>query len=168
MYKNTLLLAGVCFMLSSCVEAPPSQPAPPAKLPGQVHQYNIAGIQMVQQADRLIVTISTDVYFVAGTTTVKEERRIDLRNVSEFIKSFSKNYPHSVIKVTGYTDRIFAHKTQLQVSQNYAEAIAAYLFNAGINPKRIAVQGRGASEPIAGEYEPSSAALNRRVVVQIN
>ncbi len=166
--KNLILLAGVCFMLISCVEEPPSAPPPPPPLKGQVHQLTMAGVQMIQQADRLIVTISTDVYFIAGTTQVKSEQQSNLHAITEFIQNFADHYPDSVIKVTGYTDRVFAHKTQLQTSQNYAEAVAAYLFSAGINPKRIAVQGRGASEPIAGEYEPSSAALNRRVVVRVN
>jgi outer membrane protein OmpA-like peptidoglycan-associated protein len=166
--KNAILLAGICFMLASCVEEPPPAPPPPPALKGQVQQIKLAGVQMIQQADRLSVIISTDVYFVAGTTRVKTEKQSSLRNVAEFVQNFANHYPDSVIKVTGYTDRVFAHKTQLQISQNYAEAIAAYLFNTGINPKRIAVQGRGASEPIAGEYEPSSSALNRRVVVQVN
>jgi type VI secretion system protein ImpK len=168
MYKKTILLGCLGFCLTACVEEPPAPPPPPPKLQGQVQQFNLAGVQAIQQADRLTIIISTDNYFVAGTTRVKEEKEESLRNVAQFVKKFSGNYPHSVIKVTGFTDRVFSHKNQLQLSQSYAEAVAAYLFNTGVNPKRIAVQGRGANEPIAGEYEPTSAALNRRVVIQVN
>lgn len=168
MIKNVLFLSSLCFTLSACVEDPPPPPPPKPVLPGQVQQLNMSGVQMIQQADRLTLIISTDTFFVAGTTTVKEDKQILLRNMAQFVKKYSSAYPNSVIKVSGYTDRVLSHKNQLQLSQSYAEAVASYLFNAGINPKRLAVQGRGAYEPIAGEYEPASAAINRRVVVQVN
>lgn len=168
MYKKALFLLSICFPMTACVEDPPPPPAPKPILQGQVQQLDISGVKMIQQADRLILIISTDSFFVPGTTTVKEEKQADLRNMAQFVKKYSSNYPHSVIKVSGYTDRLLSHKNQLQLSQSYAEAVTAYLFNTGINPKRLAVQGRGSYEPIAGEYEPTSAAINRRVVVQVN
>lgn len=168
MYKNILLLTGLCFTMTACVQDPPPPPPPKPILQGQVQQLEMAGMQMIQQADRLIIIIPTDTFFAAGTTTVKEEKQSTLRNMAQFVKNYSSNYPHSVVKVSAYTDRVLSHKNQLQLSQSYAEAVAAYLFNTGINPKRLAVQGRGSSEPIAAEYEPASAAINRRVVVQVN
>lgn len=171
MSKKNMLI-GALVLLSGCSSAPPPAPsaanALPPPLKRQVSQIETAGIQVIQQGDRLTMIISTDSYFDPMSTTVKDERQTDLREMAKFAKSFADTYPNSVIKVTGYTDKVFSHRTQLELSQSYADAVSAYIFNAGADPRRIATQGRGSNEPIAGEYEPTSAALNRRVVVQVN
>ena len=112
--------------------------------------------------------IPTDRYFEPMTSTIRREQRTNLQQMASFVKNFVTRYPKSVIRVTGYSNRVFDQRTQLQLSQNYAEAIAVYIFNAGIPESRIAIQSRGSNEPIAGEYAPTSMAFNRRVVVQVN
>lgn len=159
---------GMIAFLCGCSSPPPPPPPPPPAIKHQVSQMETAGIQMIQHGDRLMMIIPTDNFFEPMTTTVKREQKQNLRLMAKFVKTYADRYPTSVIRVTGYSDRVYSQRTQLQLSQNYAEAIAAYIFNTGIAENRLAIQGRGSNEPIAGEYAPASMALNRRVVVQIN
>lgn len=164
MSKKYRLLLGAALMLSGCSLQPSAQPV----ITTQASQIKTTGIDVIQQGDRLTMVVPTDIYFDPMTSTVKEEKQKNLQQMAKFVKNFADTYPNSVIRVTGYTDRVFSSRTQLQLSQNYADAVSAYIFNAGVDSKRIATQGRGSNEPVAGEFEPSSAALNRRVVVQVN
>ena len=161
-------LAGALILLSGCSTTPPPLPIPQNTLNGQVHQMQHAGIQMIQQGDRLMMIIPTDEYFEPGTATVKESQQSNLRQMALFTKNFADTYPNSVIRVIGYTDQVLSQKAQLDLSQSYAEAVSAYIFNSGVDRRRIATEGRGSREPVAEQSTPRSATLNRRVVVQVN
>jgi outer membrane protein OmpA-like peptidoglycan-associated protein len=161
-------LAGALILLSGCSTSPSPLPIPQATLQGQVTQMRAIGIQMIQQGDRLMLIIPTDVYFEPGTATVKESQQQNLRQMALCTKKFADAFPNSIIRVIGYTDQVLNQKTQLVLSQSYAEAVSAYLFNAGVDRRRIATEGRGSREPVAEQAAPRSATLNRRVVVQVN
>ncbi len=88
--------------------------------------------------------------------------------MADLVRHYADRYPNAAIRITGYTDQVFNDQTQLKLSQSYAEVIASYIWSTGIDRKRLIVQGRGSSDRIASEIEPTSNALNRRVVVQIN
>ncbi len=170
MIKKPCLLISVLALLSGCASAPPTPPPAPVvvkKSPliqHQVSQIETAGIQVIQQGDRLTMVIPTDQYFEPMTTSVAEGQQKNLQHMAIFVKNFADHYPNSVIRVTGYTDQVFSHKAQLELSQSYASVVSSYLFNTGIDPRRIATQGRGSNEPVAGESTPSRATMNRRVV----
>lgn len=174
--KKLCFILGPLLILSGCSMPPgnPNPPPPPRTMAmykavtRQASQINTAGMDMIQQGDRLTVVVPTDNYFEPMTTTVKEERQTDLRKMAVFVKNFADHYPNSIIKVTGYTDQVFGQATQFKLAQSYASAVSAYLIDAGIAPFRIATQSRGGNESIAQPVPPSSAALNRRVVVQVN
>lgn len=162
-------VAGALLLLSGCSSEPNELPKPqPLYLEGQIQQIQTAGIQIIQQGDRIILIIPTDLYFEPGTAKVKESRQKTLQDVAIFVKKSAGDYPNSVIRVIGYTDQVLGIKSQQELSQSYAEAISAYLFNAGVNPKRIAIEGRGSREPVAGQTSPRSATQNRRVMIQVN
>lgn len=172
MIKKSCLLFSTLVLLSGCAASPP----PPVSttviekpaVKRQVSQLETAGMQIIQQGDRLTIIIPTDVYFEPRTTSIKDEQKANLVKMALFVKNFTDSYPNSVVRVTGYTDHVFSQRNQLELSQSYASAVSSYLFNAGIEPRRIATQSRGNNEPIAAETPPSSSALNRRVVVQVN
>lgn len=170
-FKSCCFLMGTLALVSGCSSAPPPQvvvqPAKP-EVVKMANQLQTAGMQVIQQGDRLTIVIPTDLYFEPMSATVKDNQQTNLRQMAKFVKNFTEPYPHSVIRVTGYTDQVYSQIAQLKLSQNYASAISSYLFDAGINPQRIATQARGSNEPVAAQTPAASLALNRRVVVQVN
>jgi outer membrane protein OmpA-like peptidoglycan-associated protein len=158
------LSLSVLMMLTGCASNPPQAP----ESIRQVAQIETTGVKLIQQGDRLMVIIPTDYYFEPQSARVNPDHEKGLTAIAKFVKNFADQYPNSAIRVTGYTDNVFDQTTQVKLSQAYAETIGSYLFNAGIPLKRLALQGRGSNEPIASESEPSSKAMNRRVIVQVN
>ncbi len=172
---NFILGLGALVILNGCsMPSNPNPPPPPRTtamfkaVTRNASQIKTAGIDVIQQGDRLTIIIPTDRFFEPMTTTIIEERQGDLRQMAVFVKNFANRYPNAIVRVTGYTDQVFGQATQYKLAQSYASTISAYLIDAGIAPFRIATQSRASNEPIAQEVPPSSAALNRRVVIQVN
>ncbi len=170
--KMFSMVALSAVLAAGCSSQPPAAPTVGAKLlPAevrQVAQLETTGVKLIQQGDRLIVVIPTDYYFEPQSTKINPDHEQGLIAIAQFVKNFANRFPDSVIKVTGYTDKVMSPADQVLFSQKYAEAIGGFLFNAGIPSQRLAIIGRGASEPIANEEQPAGMALNRRVVIRVN
>lgn len=165
------VFALTALLAVGCSSTPPSAPAGAKLSPAevrQVAQLETTGVKLIQQGDRLIVIIPTDFYFEPQSTKTNPDREQYLIAIAQFVKNFANRFPNTVIKVTGYTDKVMSPADQVLFSQKYAEAIGSFLFNAGIPSQRLAIVGRGSSEPIANEEQPSSMAINRRVVIRVN
>ncbi|MBS0349629.1 MAG: OmpA family protein [Proteobacteria bacterium] len=168
MFKKLALLL-LSLVAIACYAASTALPPPnTAVIKHQISQMQTAGMIIMQQGDRLTIIIPTDQYFEPMSTRVKGAKQKELKKMAMFVKKFASQYPLSVIKVTGYTDEVYNLRSQLELSQSYAGVISSYLFDAGIHQNRIATEGRGSSEPIAEPSSPNRAALNRRVVIQVN
>lgn len=78
----------------------------------------------------------------------------------------------STVEVTGHTDSLGTDEINGPLSQERAEAVAAYLTEQGIEADRISSSGAGSSEPIAentyedGRDNPEGRQQNRRVEVR--
>jgi outer membrane protein OmpA-like peptidoglycan-associated protein len=169
MIASVLLTAGLLAGCSSetAPENASVQKTPPA-LARQVAQLETTGVKMIQQGDRLMIIIPTDYYFEPQSTRINSDHEKGLLAIAQFTKNFADRYPNSVIKVTGYTDKMMSPADQTLFSQKYAEAIGSFLFNVGLPMQRLAISGRGSNEPIANETQPGSMSMNRRVVIRIN
>ncbi len=166
LFSLTLVIAGCSSSPETIQTVQPNKLSP--EQVRQVAQLETIGMKLLQQGDRLTVIIPTDYYFESQSTTVDPDHEKGLIAVAQFVKNFANQYPNSVIRVTGYTDKVMSPADQIKFSQKYAESIGAFLFNAGIPKQRLAILGRGSSEPIANESQPGSMAMNRRVVIRVN
>ncbi len=71
--------------------------------------------------------------------------------------------PAMTITIEGHTDSQGADEYNLALSQERADAVAAYFSQAGIDASRITAVGRGEQSPIASNDTPEGRAINRRV-----
>jgi len=71
--------------------------------------------------------------------------------------------PAMTLLVEGHTDSNGPDDLNLELSQQRADAVVAYLQAAGIDPGRITAVGKGETDPIAPNDTPENRALNRRV-----
>ena len=71
--------------------------------------------------------------------------------------------PSMTIDIEGHTDSDGDAAYNLELSQQRADAVAAYFAAAGIDPSRITAVGRGEESPAAPNDTPEGRALNRRV-----
>ena len=71
--------------------------------------------------------------------------------------------PTVKIKLAGHTDNRGDAKQNLQLSKERVSAVKDYLVKKGIAKKRISGKGYGGTKPIAGNNDPTTRKLNRRV-----
>lgn len=74
------------------------------------------------------------------------------------------------IEIVGHTDNVVDEKdftSNMQLSEQRAEAVRDYLIAKGADASKIVTTGKGATMPIAGNHTDEGRALNRRVEILI-
>ncbi|MFA6045606.1 MAG: OmpA family protein [Phycisphaerales bacterium] len=111
---------------------------------------------------RPTATVSGDVLFASGQTTLKPEAKKALDKIAGEIK---RKYRNEDVRVEGYTDSDPIRKSKWAsneaLSQARAEAVRKYLVSKGISEGRVSAVGKGSANP------RSTKALSRRVEIVI-
>ena len=76
--------------------------------------------------------------------------------------------PASSIRISGHTDSTGDETANRQLSQQRADAVAAYMIERGIPAQRIIASGVGSSQPLADEGSARARQLNRRIEIDID
>jgi outer membrane protein OmpA-like peptidoglycan-associated protein len=76
-------------------------------------------------------------------------------------------FRNAQVVVEGHTDSYGRDDTNLQLSQQRAEAVSAYLADLGIQAFRTSSVGYGETQPIANNETEQGRARNRRIDVRI-
>jgi outer membrane protein OmpA-like peptidoglycan-associated protein len=120
------------------------------------------GVQVSQTSDnRLKLEIPSDISFDTNRADIKPNFRPIL---DRFATTLNEN-PATTVTVIGHTDSTGGDAINQPLSVNRAASTRDYLAARGVNPGRIAIEGRGAREPIASNDDPTGRAHNRRVEI---
>ena len=109
------------------------------------------------------VVILRAVQFKIGVSSLDQASFPILDQVLELLKS----RPELRLGVYGYSDNEGSSAQRLRLSQQRAAAVARYLTQHGIDPKRLQVEGFGDQRPIATTNTQEGRAQNRRVEFKI-
>jgi outer membrane protein OmpA-like peptidoglycan-associated protein len=90
-----------------------------------------------------------------------------LPQLSHLLRLLTVSYPQATASLNGYTDDLPVPGGNLQLSQQRAEAVEAWLVAHGVAATRLEAAGYGAADPVAPNTA-SGQPLNRRVVVIID
>lgn len=99
------------------------------------------------------------VTFESGKATLAEESKSVLDKVVQTLV----DYPEMTLEVGGYTDSAGSRKFNVNLSQQRADAVKAYLVEKGIAEERITSVGYGPDNPIAPNDTNEGKAKNRRI-----
>lgn len=125
------------------------------------------GIQVIKQGMLFIFVIPTDCFFSRETRMLKSHRDRDLDRLAQFIHEYSLYFVNPHVTIAAYTDKVWLSPARDKLSMHYADSIAAFLREDGIDSNRMTVLGRGAKDPIGSNQYPMGASFNRRVVVTV-
>jgi OOP family OmpA-OmpF porin len=89
-------------------------------------------------------------------------RKVSNRVLDEAVKVLEQ-YPELRIEISGHTDNVGDAQVNLQLSQERAEAVKAYLVGKGIDAARIQTRGAGSNEPAADNATEQGRQQNRRI-----
>ncbi|MDP5218409.1 OmpA family protein [Ruegeria sp. 2205SS24-7] len=121
------------------------------------------GITIVNQGDRLLVSLPSDITFDTDSATVRPALRSEVSKVAQNLL----RYPNSTIQVVGHTDSDGDAGYNLNLSERRANSVADILQAGGVTYDRITIIGRGEEVPIASNLTAAGKAQNRRVEIYI-
>ncbi|ANQ83977.1 OmpA family protein [Azoarcus olearius] len=120
------------------------------------------GVSVSQTADnRLKLDIPSDVSFDTGRYDIKPE----MRPVLDRFANTLNQHTVTTVSIIGHTDSTGSDAVNNPLSVNRAAATRDYLVARGVAGSRIAIDGRGAREPIADNGTVAGRAQNRRVEI---
>jgi type VI secretion system protein ImpK len=147
--------------------APPAGVAAKPRLaPLLADDLNAGAIEVIDEPQRSLVTLSADTLFVAGTAQLEAAPRERLRRLAQVLSGLPGR-----VEVIGHTDdrplESLRFPSNWHLSRERAQAVAAALVEAGLPATRVRAEGRAETEPRAANDTPAARARNRRVEVQL-
>jgi outer membrane protein OmpA-like peptidoglycan-associated protein len=120
------------------------------------------GVGVTQTADnRLKLDIPSDISFDVGRADIKP----NFRTVLDTFASGLVNNPRSNVTIIGHTDSTGSDAVNNPLSLNRAASVRDYISGKGVAASRVAIEGRGAREPLVANDTAANKAKNRRVEI---
>jgi outer membrane protein OmpA-like peptidoglycan-associated protein len=127
-------------------------------------QLQGTGVSVTRVGDRIVLNMPSDITFNTDQDAVKAQFYPVLNSVALVLKKFNR----TLVDVYGHTDSTGGAQHNYDLSQRRALSVANYLSGQGVDSRRFAVTGFGATRPIADNGTPEGRALNRRVEIQLS
>ena len=120
------------------------------------------GVQVTQTADnQLKLEVPSDISFDVGRADIKPNFAPIL---DRFAQTLNENRTTKV-RIVGHTDSTGSDAINDPLSVNRASSTRNYLASRGVDPGRIAIDGRGSRAPVADNSTEAGRARNRRVEI---
>ena len=120
-------------------------------------------VSIVNEGDRLVVTLPQDILFDVDSDFVSSSLRGDLYKVANNLNS----YPNSTIQIIGHTDNSGSAAHNQDLSARRAGSVSGILIDGGVAAGRVVSFGRGEDQPVATNLTAEGRAENRRVEIII-
>jgi len=118
------------------------------------------GIEVSKTADnQLKLEIPSDVSFDVGKADIKPKMRPVLDKFAQSLNT----YPETTVRIVGHTDSTGSDAINNPLSVDRAASARSYIVRRGVELNRVAIDGRGAHEPVADNGTAQGRARNRRV-----
>jgi OOP family OmpA-OmpF porin len=108
------------------------------------------------------VTLNADALFDFDKSVLKPAAIASLNSLAGQVKSLTLE----VIVAVGHTDSVGTDAYNQKLSIRRAEAVKKHLVSQGIEARRIYVEGKGESQPVADNKTAEGRAKNRRVQIE--
>jgi outer membrane protein OmpA-like peptidoglycan-associated protein len=115
-----------------------------------------------EEARGTVITLDGSVLFVSGKANLLP---IAQKKLDDVAKALSEVDERQKIIVEGHTDSNGNDESNLQLSQQRAEAVRAHLLSRGLKAERIQAVGKGEAQPVASNDTAEGRANNRRVEI---
>lgn len=109
------------------------------------------------------LTFNTQLLFDFNKTELKMTNKADLQKLAETLMQ----NPETDMLIVGHTDDIGTESSNLELSEKRANAVANQLISAGVDIKRMKIQGWGESQPSVLNNSENNRSQNRRVEIAI-
>ncbi len=107
--------------------------------------------------------IASEASFDVGSAQLKSQFLPTFQKIAEVLQQYDK----TIVYVVGHTDSTGSAALNQRLSEQRADAVAAYLNARGVDAARLRTEGRGAREPLADNATEEGRRQNRRVDIVI-
>lgn len=104
-----------------------------------------------------------NIFFSTGSFLLQPASFVEL----DLLVTYLQKNPKMKIEVQGHTDNVGSDESNLNLSQNRANAVREYLVSKGIQGERVAAMGYGENQPITTNDTEEGRAQNRRTAFKI-
>lgn len=122
-----------------------------------------SGVQVLLIGDYVKLVLPADKFFTPGAPTFNTYSFHLLNKIIAFLKV----YPTLSVKISAYTDNQGAPERSLALSQQWAEMVAGYLWNHGLDARLLYAQGFGQCDTVASNSTGYGQAANRRIEISL-
>ena len=133
-----------------------------------IQTFEVGKEKFIPELDISSVTVGqtlriNELFFTADSSIVNTKSYDVLDEIYDFLET-NKNV---VIEIGGHTNNIPSHEYCDRLSGARAKNVASYLFNKGIDQKRISSKGYGKRQPVAKNNSLAGRKKNQRVEIKI-
>ncbi len=121
------------------------------------------GVSVVRESDNIRLVMPGNITFKTDSSDINASFYATLNSVAKVLNK----YDDSTVMVLGYTDNTGTDAYNQTLSQQRANAVAAYLQGQGVKASRFEIMGMSSSNPIANNSTASGRQQNRRVEIKI-
>ena len=107
--------------------------------------------------------VLNNIFFKFGSAELLPESMSEINQVTKLLEEHSA----MKIKITGHTDDIGTDEANQLLSEQRASSVVQAIIQKGIDPKRLAAEGKGEKQPIADNKTPEGQSQNRRIEMTI-
>jgi type VI secretion system protein ImpK len=144
----------------------PTAPPKPRVAPLLADELNAGALEVVDEAQRSVITLGADTLFVAGTAQLQPAPRERLARIAQALSGLSGR-----VEVLGHSDdqavESLRFPSNWHLTRERAQAVAQALIAGGLPAARVRAEGRAETEPRVANDSPAARARNRRVEVQL-
>jgi outer membrane protein OmpA-like peptidoglycan-associated protein len=109
------------------------------------------------------ITMTNQTAFETDSSTIKPGFNTTMDKVADVVLRYGK----TTLTVVGHTDNVGSNDYNQKLSERRAHAVAEYLESKRVNGMRLALAGKGETQPIASNTSETGRQANRRVEIYV-
>ncbi len=113
--------------------------------------------------DVVRITMTNQTAFAVNSADIRPAFRSTMDKVSDVVIRYGK----TTLVVVGHTDDTGSNDYNQKLSERRAHSVAEYFDAKNVNPLRLAVSGKGETQPVSSNRTEAGRELNRRVEIYV-
>ena len=109
------------------------------------------------------ITMTNQTAFETDSSNIKSGFNSTMDKVADVVLRYGK----TTLTVVGHTDNVGSNDYNQKLSERRAHSVAEYLESKRVNGMRLALAGKGETQPIAANTSESGRQANRRVEIYV-